>query len=181
MSAIVGVYAITCRPTGRVYVGSSQHIANRWKVHRHLLRHGKHTSPALQNAWDKHGEAAFEFAVIQECGIDQLLGLEQAHIDRLGCVTPAGFNVCQVTGTRRGVPQPPHVGEIVSARHKGQPKSAEHRAKISAARMGQRKSAAHKARLAEAAQRQFSDPTARAKAAEYGARSRGGRGRIINS
>ncbi len=84
-----GVYQITCRPNGRVYVGSSVQIYVRWAEHRRRLRRGDHHSRRMQGAWDKYGEESFRFSVLEECPKDQLEKREQFYLDSL---KPA-FNV----------------------------------------------------------------------------------------
>jgi len=76
-----GIYAITT-PNGSQYVGSSIKIERRWHEHRSTLRHGKHHSERLQDAWNKHGHA-LRFEVLQECAASDLNRLEQEWIDRL--------------------------------------------------------------------------------------------------
>lgn len=61
-----GVYAILNVTNGKVYVGSAVDIKRRWIRHVHRLRLGTHTNPILQAAWDKHGEANFDFVVLEE-------------------------------------------------------------------------------------------------------------------
>lgn len=78
-----GIYCIRCLISGKRYIGSSKAIRMRWSHHRNSLRRGKHTSPRLQKAWNKHGEAAFVFEVIEECSRDDLFIREQFHIDAL--------------------------------------------------------------------------------------------------
>ena len=60
-----GIYAIVHIETGRKYVGSAVNLTKRWNIHRHGLRNKKHHSAALQRAWDKYGEAAFSFEVLE--------------------------------------------------------------------------------------------------------------------
>lgn len=76
-----GIYAIST-PNGSQYIGSSCKIERRWHEHRSNLRHGKHHSQRLQDAWDKHGKA-LAFTVLEECAEAELNRLEQAWIDRL--------------------------------------------------------------------------------------------------
>ena len=80
---VSGIYRIRCLVSGKLYVGSSKIIKSRWYQHRRDLRLGKHASPRLQRAWNKHGEAAFVFEVIEECDVDALFIREQFHIDAL--------------------------------------------------------------------------------------------------
>src|SRR4051794_5001336 len=62
-----GIYAIRCKPTGKVYVGSAARITKRWNDHRQSLASGKHHSVLLQRAWEKYGPDAFEFTVLAYC------------------------------------------------------------------------------------------------------------------
>jgi group I intron endonuclease len=78
-----GVYVIRNTLTGSCYVGSAINIDQRWRSHRHSLRNHKKSPPKLQAAWDKYGEDAFEFAVLEQCPRSCTLEREQAWIDRL--------------------------------------------------------------------------------------------------
>src|SRR6185437_2010473 len=61
--SIPGIYTITNKVTGMVYIGQSINIRIRWMNHRRGLRDGTHRNIYLLNAWRKYGETAFEFAV----------------------------------------------------------------------------------------------------------------------
>jgi group I intron endonuclease len=89
-----GVYAIEQLGKDRFYIGSSQAIYKRWYEHRHRLVAGNHHSPYLQHVWNKCGEDAFEFYILEECDKSNLLLREQAHLDTFKPV----FNVCLVAG-----------------------------------------------------------------------------------
>jgi group I intron endonuclease len=78
-----GVYQIRCRVSGKLYVGSSVRIHQRWAEHRRHLRLGRHASPRLQRAWNKHGEENFAFSILEECARDVIYAREQHHIDLL--------------------------------------------------------------------------------------------------
>jgi hypothetical protein len=78
-----GVYAITNTVTGSQYVGSAINIAARWASHRHALRNHRKAPPKLQRAWDKYGEPAFSFSVLELCEPQDCLAVEQRHIDAL--------------------------------------------------------------------------------------------------
>jgi len=79
-----GIYALFNTRNGKLYVGSSVHITRRWAAHRRELRRGKHTNRFLQRAWDKHGEAAFEFRLLEEVDeLSRLLAREQVWLDSL--------------------------------------------------------------------------------------------------
>lgn len=96
-----GVYCIKS-PSGRCYVGSSQKMERRWVWHRHVLRRGKHHSPALQRAFKKYGEDAFLFSVLEECSIAELHDREQYWMLKMRAMGPRGYNVCPRAGSQRG-------------------------------------------------------------------------------
>lgn len=100
-----GVYQIRCTVTGKVYVGSSARIEVRLREHRRALRRGTHHSRLLQRAWNKYGEGAFAFSVIEIVSdAGQLFTREQVHIDALGAADPrTGLNVYPRAEGPRGV------------------------------------------------------------------------------
>lgn len=78
-----GVYQVWCNRSGKFYVGSSKRIYNRWAQHRSKLRKGKSPCLRLQQAWNKHGEEAFRFSILEECAEDELEKREQFYINTL--------------------------------------------------------------------------------------------------
>lgn len=80
---MTGVYAITHTPTGRVYIGSSMDIAQRWARHRVALNTGMHHSRHLQRAWTKHGEQEFSFTTVLETEPENLRAEERRLIYEL--------------------------------------------------------------------------------------------------
>ena len=81
---MIGVYKILNTVNNKPYIGSSVNIATRWGKHKSLLRYDKHENMKLQNAWNKYGEEAFVFLILEECEIDELLIREQYYLDQLG-------------------------------------------------------------------------------------------------
>jgi group I intron endonuclease len=79
---ISGVYEIRHDPSGRSYIGSSDHIVRRWQAHRSQLNRGIHHSKYLQNVWNK-GRDGFSFAIIEIIGRPQILASEQRWIDAI--------------------------------------------------------------------------------------------------
>lgn len=77
-----GVYQIKNKVNGKVYIGSSKHIEQRWKSHIRDLQKGIHHSVHLQNAWNKYGEDAFIFSVLECCEEFERYDLEQKYIDK---------------------------------------------------------------------------------------------------
>jgi len=80
---MIGIYEIVNQQDGKAtaYVGSSVNIEQRWGQHRSALCNGKHDNEHLQRAWDKYGEDAFVFRILEEVEEDKLLITEQEHID----------------------------------------------------------------------------------------------------
>ena len=121
-----GVYLIENGTTGKVYVGSSQDIADRLKRHLRLLRAGKHHSLKLQRSFDKHGEAAFRFKTLLRCAPQALLFFEQRTIAAFDSVTH-GYNIAEVAGApMRGRKHTTGTKEKMSAAGLGKQKSPEH-------------------------------------------------------
>ena len=68
-----GIYLITNKVTGKVYVGQSNNVEQRLAAHKCSLRtnDGKENHH-LQNSWNKYGENNFRFSIIEECGESEL-------------------------------------------------------------------------------------------------------------
>lgn len=76
-----GVYLITNNVTGRVYVGSSVAIEERWRNHRSKLDRGKHWSEQFQLDYNAHGKDSFTFKLISESQADaQELRLQEIEV-----------------------------------------------------------------------------------------------------
>lgn len=118
----VGIYRITNSVNGKHYVGSTSAMRTRWSQHRAQLRRGDHHCTHLQNAWNKYGEASFEFVIIEECEVGQLLEREQVHLDAMG-----EYNTLRIAGSPRGYK---HSQETID-RLTGREVSKETRAKLS--------------------------------------------------
>lgn len=79
----IGIYIIKNTTNGKVYVGSSADIPQRFRAHRSLLRRGLHSNEHLQASWDLYGSENFEFIAFEETQADEsiLLEREQHWID----------------------------------------------------------------------------------------------------
>lgn len=86
-----GVYSIENIANGKVYIGSSMRVLERWKEHKRDLIAGRHQNVHLQRAWHKYGEQAFVFKMLLECAPESLLIQEQSWIDFVG---KHRYNVC---------------------------------------------------------------------------------------
>lgn len=60
------IYGIRNEVTGRVYIGQTNCIDNRWRAHRGYLRRGTHSNSLLQWDWVFYGEDVFKFFVIED-------------------------------------------------------------------------------------------------------------------
>lgn len=117
-----GIYQIQHLASGKKYIGSARRIKRRLSKHKTDLRAGKHHCSKLQRSWDKYGEGAFAFSVVElVLNEAQLLAREQFWIDSEQTLT-TGFNICPTAGSC--------LGRVVTP---------EHRAKLSAALMGRKR------------------------------------------
>lgn len=143
-----GIYVIARRDVDRFYIGSAVDIRNRWSVHRCRLRKGNHHSPQLQVAWNKHGDGAFEFAILETVASNSLLiEREQVWLDRFHPY----YNTCKTAGSALGHIVSAATRAKISAAHKGRkngPMSEETRKRLSAANSGRKLSEAHRRKLA---------------------------------
>lgn len=136
-----GVYAI--RSADKMYIGSSVDISTRFIRHRYHLRKGDHVNQYLQNAWNKYGEEAFEFVVLEECPVDQLLDREQHYLD----CSSEKYNILSTAGSQIGYKHTPEAIAKISATHKGKVVSEETRKKIGDANRGRKRSAEARERM----------------------------------
>lgn len=127
---IIGIYAI--RREDRMYVGHSVNVSKRWVRHRADLRRGTHHNIHLQRSWNKYGEDAFEFVILEECSVEQLLEREQHHMDQCS----ERYNIAPIAGSRLGLTHTPEAREKIRQANIGRKHSPETRAKMSAQRMG---------------------------------------------
>jgi len=77
----IGIYEIMNVVDGKKYIGSSKNVENRFKQHKGKLNRNVHNNVHLQNAWNKYGEESFVFEVIELCDKNDLLLIEQKHLD----------------------------------------------------------------------------------------------------
>jgi group I intron endonuclease len=125
-----GVYLITNTISGKVYVGSSTDTKKRWRVHKCQLRKGTHDNPHLQSAWNKYGETAFVFQLLEECGREYLVEREGFWIAHYDAMDPShGYNLNDATGGATGDSNPmrtPTTAAKVSRALLGKAKTRDH-------------------------------------------------------
>lgn len=93
-----GIYRILNTKNGKSYIGMSFSIYQRMSNHRSRLRKGNHKNPHLQASWNKHGEANFQFTIIEKTdGLNktQLVEREDFYIKLFQSnAYGRGYNVC---------------------------------------------------------------------------------------
>ncbi len=93
-----GIYEIRNIHNGNVYIGSATRIGARWRDHKRSLGRNNHHAIALQRAWNKYGESAFEFSKLLICSKESLIMYEQALFD---FYKPA-YNSAPIAGSQLG-------------------------------------------------------------------------------
>lgn len=126
----VGIYGIV--GASRTYVGSSTNLRKRHTNHVSQLRRNVHHNVHLQNAWNKYGEDAFEFVVLEECAVECLTEREQHWMDS----TPDKFNHHLIANSVSGHTPSDDVRKKISETLKGHEVSEETRLKIGMAGTG---------------------------------------------
>lgn len=93
---ICGIYEIHNILNDKRYIGQSTDIYNRWDIHKNQLRKQCHFNDYLQNAWNKHGEDAFEFNILEICSADLLNEKECFYISKYETIDHnKGYNLKQ--------------------------------------------------------------------------------------
>jgi len=94
------IYRIRNVVDGKFYVGSTINTKERFRTHRTRLRSGRHHTPHLQAAWNKHGEECFIFEVVEDvASVDELQVAEDRWL-----VAHVGQPHCYNAGLRSGAP-----------------------------------------------------------------------------
>lgn len=102
MNIVHGIYKIQSKiKPGRIYIGSSINIHNRWIDHLKELRSKKHHNGRIQNHYNKYGELDLQFSIIVGCDKENLISYEQFYIDSLNPF----FNICKTAGSPLGCKQ----------------------------------------------------------------------------
>lgn len=139
-----GIYEIVNTVNGKRYIGSAVNFKKRFREHRRDLMRNDHHSIALQRAWNKYGEDAFQFLPMMTVeDSTKLIWWEQRFFDAL----KPEYNICLVAGSSLGVKLTPEHRAKISAGNIGRVPSVETRALISKANKGREKSAAEIANI----------------------------------
>jgi group I intron endonuclease len=118
-TSVPGVYTVTNKVSGRVYVGRSAKCSHRWNQHQARLRAGTHNNPPLQNAWRKYGAGAFEFAVwVDLSGVPEAELSDRLHQAECAAaeVFPGCYNIAKIGPAR--ISQAPQTRVLIGAKRK---------------------------------------------------------------
>ena len=165
-----GIYVIRNVHNGKVYIGSAVSVKRRWEEHRSRLIKGTHENDILGKSWKKHGDFAFEFAIIEQVfDVSRLIEREQFWINELKAADrKSGYNICPVAGNSLGVKRSPEARAKMSAVRKGWQPSDETRARMSIAQKGRVKSPSECANIAAAKRNMSAETKAKMSAAMKG-------------
>ncbi len=67
---LLGAFAIRCTATGQVWVGASRNLEATRNGSWAFLRNAGHPDKSLQREWDMHGEAAFQYEILEKLDED---------------------------------------------------------------------------------------------------------------
>ncbi len=111
-----GIYMIRNVINDKRYIGSAMNFRKRWSAHlSELGANEDHHNIHLQRAWNKYGEDAFEFLVIDKIPIGMLIIREQLHMN----LYPDSYNICKVAGSSLGIKHTPEACANMSAAKTG--------------------------------------------------------------
>jgi group I intron endonuclease len=102
-----GIYMIKNIITGEKYIGSSVTLGKRWSSHTRHLERKIHCNPKLQSSYNKYGDEAFVFGVVEFTDVETLFDREQYYYD----FHKPEFNLSTVAKS-------PFTGIKLSAEHK---------------------------------------------------------------
>jgi group I intron endonuclease len=99
-----GVYKIVNLINNRIYIGSAKEFKGRWKQHYYSLKANKHSNKFLQSDYNKCGEDAFRFEVIEVTSKDkkERLLLEEEYILKFYDKGQMCYNLCNRAVSREG-------------------------------------------------------------------------------
>jgi len=164
---VSGVYRIKNTGNGKIYIGSSVNCKKRIGQHKSALRNGRHHSRYLQREWNKSGEDAFAFDVVETCASEHVRAVEQVFIEYFKSANAQhGYNMCPIAGSCRGTKASDETRRKMSQSARGHSVSKETRRLISAAHTGRKHSDEMRARVSAATKGRRLTPEAIAKMSE---------------
>ena len=92
---MIGIYKIQNKVNGKIYVGQSINITERWEQHksRAYINGDTGYNQPIHQAFRKYGLNNFVFEVLEETSFNQLDEREQYWIKELNTLSPNGYNI----------------------------------------------------------------------------------------
>ena len=89
-----GIYKIQNKINGKIYIGQSIHIEERWQQHRNNSRNknSKKTYYPLYCSMRKYGIENFDFSILEDCAEEELNEKEKYWIEFYSSMLPNGYN-----------------------------------------------------------------------------------------
>jgi group I intron endonuclease len=136
---ICGIYSIINTNNFKYYIGYSNKINKRFNEHKYALRHNIHANDHLQKSWNKYGEDAFIFTILEECEIENLAIREHYWATLLKTHdSEHGYNILSTDNKikiHRKRPLSKEICDKISIRRKGKKHTEETKLKISEFRL----------------------------------------------
>lgn len=133
------IYQIRNLINGKIYIGSTFDFRYRFSKHKNDLKQNKHDNSYLQASWNKHGEKAFVFEVLEICDKEKLIEREQYWLDKTQCYKRySGYNICIVSQSPLGIKRSKETRAKMSAWQIGRKMSDEAKKKIGDANRGRK-------------------------------------------
>lgn len=96
-----GIYVIKNLVSNKMYIGKSINTITRQYEHFYDLRQNKHSNEHLQKSFNKYGEEAFIFGVVDYYPEDELYKMEKYWIEFYN-VCEIGYNIAIPNGVNQG-------------------------------------------------------------------------------
>ena len=121
------IYRITNMINNKYYIGSAESFARREWQHKYKLKKGEHTNPHLQASWDKYGEDAFVFEILEDVPEGETtFDVENKYL-HVHVGLPECYNVnTDAIGMRTGIRMSEATKQQLSANRKGKHAGLEH-------------------------------------------------------
>lgn len=92
-----GIYMIRHKDSGKMYIGRSTDVQNRWNLHKRHTEERRSRSP-LHRAFRKYGYDAFEWKVLVTAPARLHVALERQFMRDWSTMAPSGYNVGGAAG-----------------------------------------------------------------------------------
>lgn len=141
---VVGIYKITS-PSGKVYIGQSADIFQRWRAHESEFKNQNKTTN-LHNSFSEHGFENHIFEVVKPCEKFELDELERYYQEEY---LENSLNMLLTKTNNSPAKHSEETRVKMSESHKGIIFSEEHRKQISKVRLGMTFSEEHRKNMSE--------------------------------